>query len=379
MEVIVGVLAGIVVILVVVLVMVLRRPVATVDLKQVSEQLLTLAEQRLQLAAQAGAADLSTKKELIDQQVKAVKEELEKVTNLVRGLETDRQAKFSEITTQIKALGEQTVGLTTATSTLREALANPHTRGQWGERMADDILRLAGFTEGVNYLRQATIEGTGSRPDYVFLLPKGLRLNMDVKFPWQNYFKAMEAASDAERQACERDFLRDVRNKVKEITSREYIDPEGGTTDCVILFIPNDSIYAYIHQTDSTILDDALRNRVVCCSPLTLFAVLQIVRQAVDNFALQKSSNEILSHLGRFKVEWQKFTKSLKTLGDRLTSVQRAYEEVAGPRKRQLERPLARIEALRQQQRLEVAPMLENETLALTEAEETDDIEEDTS
>ena len=32
---------------------------------------------------------------------------------------------------------------------LLRALASPQARGQWGERMADDVLRLAGAREGV--------------------------------------------------------------------------------------------------------------------------------------------------------------------------------------------------------------------------------------
>lgn len=381
MVVLVWILAGsvaVLAVLAVILLLVIRRPVAPVDLNQASEHLLILAEQRLRLAAQAGASDLDTKKQLIEQQVQSVRAEMEKVTTLVHGIEKDREAKFTELATQIKTLGEQAAGLTSATSTLREALASARVRGQWGERMADDILRLAGFIEGVNYLRQKTIEGVGSRPDYVFLLPKGLRLNMDVKFPLDNYLKALEASNDVERDTYERAFLRDVRGRVKEITSRDYIDPEGGTVECVLLFIPNESIYAFVHQTDQSLLDDTVRSRVVCCSPLTLFAVLSVIRQAVDNFALNKASDEILSHLGRFKAEWEKFTVGLKTLGERLTSTQRAYEQVTGPRKRQLERPLARLEELRQQRGLEVAPADDTSSFTIPAAEEVEDHEGNT-
>ena len=371
METAIWVLAGLVAVLLIVVL--IRWPRTTGDLKQASEYLLTLAEQRLKLAVQDGTADLDTKKQLIDQQVQAVKTELEKVTTLVRDIEKDRVAKFAELTTQIKTLGKQAIDLTSATSTLREALASPRARGQWGERIADDILRLAGFIEGVNYLRQATVEGEGTRPDYVFQLPNKLRLNMDSKFPLDNYLKSLEASNDIEKENYERAFLRDVRSRVKEITSREYIDPEGGTVDCVVLFIPNDSIYSYIHQADPSLLDYAVQNRVVCCSPLTLFAVLAVIRQAVDNFALHKASGEILSLLGRFKAEWGKFVNELKILGDRLGSTQRAYDNVTGPRKRQLERPLARLEALRQERGLEVAPADETASLALPEADEIDD------
>ena len=53
-----------------------------------------------------------------------------------------------------------TQALSTSTQSLREALANPKARGQWGERMAEDVLRLAGFIEHVNYEKQTAVEGT---------------------------------------------------------------------------------------------------------------------------------------------------------------------------------------------------------------------------
>jgi len=380
MEVLVWVLGACVVALVVlILALLIRRPGAGVDLKGASEYLLTLAEERLKAAAHAGTADLDTKKQLIDQQLQAVNAELAKITALVHNVEKERKGSFGELTTHIKTLGQQAVNLTSSTSTLREALSSPRMRGQWGERIADDVLRLAGFIDGVNYHRQVTVEGEGSRPDYVFLLPKGLHLNMDCKFPLDNYLKALEATQDAERDRHEKAFLRDVRNRVREITNREYIDPEGGTVDCVLLFVPNDAVFAHVYEADPSLLDYALQNRVVCCSPLTLFAVLAVVRQAVDSFALYKASDELLSHFGRFKAEWVKFVSALKVLGDRLTSTQRAYEQLTGPRRRQLERPLMRLESLRQERGLEPALSDETSLLDITELEEGNGSEEEPS
>ena len=331
-------------------------------LSRASEQFLTLARERLTRETEAGARDLDTRKQLIDQQLASMKGELGKVSTLVQEIERDREAKFGELTTQLRTVGEQTVALTASTVTLREALSSSRTRGQWGERMAEDVLRLIGFVEGVNYRKQATIEDTGSRPDFVFLLPGELRMNMDVKFPLDNYLRFLEGESGPESDRHRAAFLRDVRARIKEITTRDYIDPERGTVDYVLLFIPNESVYSFIHENDPGLLDTALHSRVICCSPLTLFAVLAVVRQAVDNFALQKASEEIISQLGRFDSEWNKFCEALETLGRRIGSVQIAYEQVSGPRKRMLERPLSRIEALRQQRGIDVAPALDEAT-----------------
>ena len=317
-----------------------------------TDEFLKLAQQKLESEREVGAKELEAKKGLIDQQLQRMATELENVGQLVTTLEKDRVEKFGELSKHLKLASEHTATLAQTTSTLREALASTKARGQWGERMAEDILRLAGFIESINYVKQKAIEGVGSRPDFTFLLPKDLRVNMDVKFPLDNYVRFLEAASDLEKTKFRSDFLKDVRSKIKEVTSRDYINPEQNTIDYVLLFIPNEQIYGFIYEQDSLILDDGLRNKVLFVSPLTLFAVLAVIRKAVDSFALEQTSNEILSLLGTFKKQWDEFQKRFEVLGKRIEDTQKEYESLTTTRRRQLEKPLNRIEELRNQRGL---------------------------
>ena len=116
-----------------------------------------LANSQLGAQTKAGAQQLEGKKALIDQQLEAMKTELGKVSSLVNNLEKDREAKFGELTTQLKNASEQTGKLMQTTNKLHEVLASARARGQWGQRMAEDILRLAGFIENVNYLKEKGI------------------------------------------------------------------------------------------------------------------------------------------------------------------------------------------------------------------------------
>jgi DNA recombination protein RmuC len=336
---------------------VLRLIQSKADINAVIDNVLKLAKDKLESERQINVNELDAKKGLIDQQLQSMTGQLEKVSNLMRDLERDRVAKFGQLANQLQATNAQTAALMQTTNTLREALASTKVRGQWGERMAEDVLRLAGFIENVNYLKQKTIEGTGSRPDFTFLLPRQLQLNMDVKFPLDNYLKYLEANSELEKDKFRNDFLRDVKSRIKEVTSREYINPEQNTVDTVLLFIPNEQIYAFIHEQDSSILDDGIKNSVVFCSPITLFAILAVIRKAVDNFTLEQTSNEILSLLGAFKKQWNEFLGKLELVGKRIEDAQKEYEALTTTRKRQLERPLNKIEDLRKQRGLPVAPM----------------------
>ena len=321
-----------------------------------TEEFLKLAKSKLDSERELSARELEAKKGLIDEQLKRMTFELENVARLAKDLEKDRIEKFGELTSQLKSAKEQTAALLLTTTTLREALASTKTRGQWGERMAEDVLRLAGFIENVNYLKQKSLEGEGTRPDFTFHLPRNLKLHMDVKFPLDNYMKFLEAESEQEKSRFRTAFLRDVKARIKEVTTREYINPEQNTLDYVLLFIPNEQIYTFIHEQDSSILDDSIKNRVVICSPITLFAVLAVIRQAVENFALERTSHEILSLLAAFKRQWDAFLKKLELVGKRIEESQKEYDSLMTTRRRKLEVPLNKIEELRTQRQISGGP-----------------------
>lgn len=344
-------------------------------LSKATDEFLKLAKSRLDSEREVSARELEGKKSLIDQQLQNMSVELEKVSRLMSDLEKDRIEKFGQLTSQLKTASEQTAVLMQTTNALREALASTKARGQWGERMAEDVLQRAGFIENVNYLKQKTIDGDGSRPDFTFLLPRSLKLNMDVKFPLDNYVKFLEAGSEFEKASCCKSFLRDVKARIQEVITREYINPEQNTVDYVLLFIPNEQIYGFIHEQDNSILDDSIKNKVIFCSPITLFAVLAVIRQAVDNFALEQTSNQILSLLATFKKQWGEFLKKLETVGKRIADAQKEYDALTTTRRRQLERPLNKIESIRTQRGLTAAPDEDEEYLiAIEKLESEDDI-----
>ncbi|MFC1485590.1 DNA recombination protein RmuC [Candidatus Latescibacterota bacterium] len=319
------------------------------------DTVMKIGREKLESERELTAKELESKKSLIDQQLKTMTAELERMATLVNTLEKDREQKFGELASQLENAGRQTQELIKTTGSLREALVSSKARGQWGERMAEDILRVAGFIENVNYVKQRTIEGVGNKPDFTFMLPRDLRLNMDVKFPYDNYIRFLEAEHDSDRDAFRRQFLKDVRTKIKDIATRDYINPEQNTVDYVLMFIPNEQIYAFINEQDTSILDESIKNKVIICSPITLFAVLAVVRQAVDNFTFEQKSHEMLTLLGKFNVQWQKFTTALRKVGDKIRDANTEYDILISTRKNQLERPLKKIEEIRQQRGLFIA------------------------
>ncbi|MCX5852724.1 MAG: DNA recombination protein RmuC [Deltaproteobacteria bacterium] len=319
-------------------------------LSQNAGNFLKIAGEALSKQTELGDKELEHKKKLIDQTLDAMKSDLKGIQDVIVALEKDREKKFGEISSHLKTASEETSKLQETARELRQALSSTKARGQWGERMAEDVLRLAGFIEGINYRKQKSLDSAGSRPDYTFFLPHDLKVNMDVKFPLDNYLRFVGASSETERDSFKTQFLRDAKSRIKEVITRDYINPEDNTVDYVIVFIPNEQVYAFMIEHDNTLMDEALKQKVILCSPFTLYAILAVIRQAVDNFNLEKTASRILTLLGNFHKQWDAFVKSFERMGKRIEDTQKEYENLTTTRRNQLERSLKQIEELRLQQ-----------------------------
>lgn len=321
--------------------------------------------QREQLGAESQrvreqtAAELAAKKEQIDSRIEQsqteLRSELARLGQLVSNLAQANAERFGQFDQSLRSHAEITRALSDSTRALREAMASPTARGQWGERMAEDVLRLAGFIENVNYVKQTQIDGATGRPDFTFPLPKGHELYMDVKFPMAAYLRYLDADTDAERQAHRAAFLRDVWARVKELAKRDYArESARPSVDYVLMFLPNEQLAGFIHEHDPGLIDDAISQRVVMCSPLTLFAFLGVIRQAYDNFMIEQTSDEILSLIGKFGVEWNKYNAQLDAVKKKFEQLDRQFETLVGTRRRQLEKPLRQLDAVRLERNLPI-------------------------
>ena len=319
-----------------------------------SEEVIKLAHEVLKGETRLGEKELEGKKALIDQSLDLMREELENVQNIIREVEKDREHKFGELANQLKNVAEETSKLEETTDHLRMTLSSSRKRGEWGERIAEDIIKLAGFIEGINYEKQKVMDSVSTRPDYTFFLPQNLKVNMDVKFSLDNYVRYAESDNETDKERHKSQFLKDIKNRIKDVTTRDYINPQENTLDYVLVFIPNEHIYSFIHENDRTIIDEALRSKVILCSPLTLYAVLAVIRQAVDNFNLERTASEILSLLGAFNKQWSMFLKSLEKVGKKIEEAQEEFESLSTTRRNQLERPLRQIEEMRRQKGVDI-------------------------
>ncbi len=293
-------------------------------------QFLELARGEFQKLEKHSGEQLNQKKELIDTS-------LQNITTSILQLNQGTARLHGQVESSTKRIEN----LTETTNQLRQILSSSQARGQWGERMVEDILNLLGMLEGKNYDKQTT-EGS-DRPDFTFHLPKGKRLNMDVKFPITHYEQFLSAEDEPTRATEKKQFLTDIRGHVKAVSGRSYIDPAGGTVDYVLLFIPNESIYSFINQEDHELMDFALEKRIVLCSPLTLYAILSLIRQSVASFAVEQRAGDLQQLVQKFSEQWVKYNEKVESVGKSLATTQKHFDDLNSTRTKALERPMEKI------------------------------------
>ena len=170
---------------------------------------------------------------------------------------------------------------------------------------------------------------------------------MDVKFPLDNWLRFSHAATDDERIKFKKEFERDVKARIKEVQKRDYVSPEEGTLDYVLLFIPNEQVYGFIQEAFPGLVDEAMGQKVVLCSPFSLYAVLGVVRQAFDHFHFTQATQEVLKLIGQFGATYETFKERFTELGERLGKLSELYDDIEQKSFKRLDASVAKIDRVR--------------------------------
>lgn len=331
------------------------------------EESIKLAADRV---AEASSERLGKSAKDIDTSLRSVQESLsqrmQQMDIEIKRLHDQNAEKFGNVDRAVNDLVKRT-------SDLNNVLSSSQARGQWGERMAEDMLRAAGFIEGANYKKQNTIEG-GGRPDYTFMMPPDRVLYMDVKFPMDSYTAFVAAVDQTSRDSLKKDFIAAVRARVTELQKRDYaVVTTEHSLDYVLLFVPNESITGFIHEADPNLIDWALAQKVVLCSPLNLYAFLVVIRQATESFHTEQAASHMMQLMNKFKVQWEKYVKSLDQVKKSFDKMQGELDVLTvGARYKKLAGEVKKIDDLRKQQNVPELPASElaDDEIELQDADE---------
>ncbi len=295
-------------------------------------QLSEMAQAQLKTAQAQAQGDLQMRQHAVEQLVGPLKDQLGRVDQQLMRLNQERRESRGRLEAQLSNLITTGEKLRNETGALVTALRKPNARGRWGQMQLRNVVELAGMVRYCDFLEQSSLgggEGT-LRPDLIVRMPGGKHVVVDAKAPLQGVLDAYEARDDEEREGYLRAHARLLRKHVKALSDKAYWEQLETAPDFVVMFLPGEHLYVAALEADPELLQDAMAQRVLIATPTTLLAMLHAVGYGWQQERVAESAQAI-SELGReLHGRLARLSTLLSTLGSRLNSTVRAYNEAVG-------------------------------------------------
>ena len=255
-------------------------------------------------------------------------------------------AQFERVQQHLKAAEEQLreVGaLGHSINDLNNMLKLPHLRGQFGEASLERL--LADFLPAHMFEIQSTLPD-GGRADAVIQFPDR-RLPIDAKFPREQVLALFESSNESEIEEARHEFVRVMKAETKRI--KAYIQPEHGTTDIALMYLPSETLYM-----------EAVRNReladwlnaqhVFPVSPNTLLMTLQTIALVHKWYEVAVRFEKSRLELAKAQKSFDFFQNQFESVGKSLGKAQEAFDKAST----HLKTYRGRVTALSGQEQLEL-------------------------
>lgn len=278
---------------------------------------------------------LQNQRDSMDKQTKLIWERLENATKVIGDVQ-QHLGGLQEFGKDMKDLSN--------------ILKSPKLRGGLGEQFLYEI--LANSLPKDLYRTQFKFRD-GSVCDAVVLTEKGV-IPIDSKFPMENFKAMIEAENPEKRDSHKKVFIRDVKKRIDEISTK-YILPDEDTTDQAVMYIPSENVYYELIVNTPQIEEYSKQKNVVMASPNTLSYFLKVVLVAYQKQELDKNAGEILKALAGIRVEAEKFNDDLAVLDGHITRTSKSMDNI----KSKFQKLFGKIESIQALESGEDRPLLE--------------------
>ncbi|MGH6947668.1 MAG: DNA recombination protein RmuC [Kiloniellales bacterium] len=274
-----------------------------------------------QAAAQARMADsLHAQERALS---KAVEERLgdfsKKVSDRLQETSKESQTTLTDLRERLAVIdsAQKTITeLSTQVVGLQDILANKQARGAFGEIQLQDLVGSVLPPDAYSF--QSTLSN-GTRVDCLLTLAKPPGpIAIDAKFPLESYEALRAAKDEAAETGARRALAADLKRHVQAIAEK-YILP-GETAESALLFLPSEAIYAELHASFRSVVEESFRRRVWIVSPTTLWALLTTIRAVMKDVRMRDQAHLI-------QAEVQKLLEDVTRLDDRAGRLQRHFAQ----------------------------------------------------
>ncbi|GAB4364452.1 MAG: hypothetical protein Kow0042_03030 [Calditrichia bacterium] len=272
--------------------------------------------------------DWGLQKEEFKHLVEPLEKNLDDLDKQVRELEQKREGAYQRLNQQIFQLGQAYQEMHKTTLTLSQALKSSSVRGRWGEVQLRRIAEMAGMISYVDFSEQVST-GEG-RPDMLIRLPNEGIIPVDSKAPMNAYLDAQQIQDEDLRQQKLSEHARALRNHMKTLSQKAYWSQFQRSPEFVVMVVPYDSGLTAAFERDGKLLEDALDNKVLIVSPVSLLALLKVIAYGWLQLQLAENAQKIAEQGKDLYNRFVIFSGHLADVGKRLNATVQAYNKAAG-------------------------------------------------
>ena len=305
-------------------------------LKEAQPELVRLANETLGKFHETAKGDLNTSKEAVAKLVAPLKENLEAYQKRLYESEKNRNTQLGALREQLDTLSAHSRTLSDETEQLRMILNSSQARGRWGEATLRRVVEAAGLSSHCDFSEQSgSVEG---RPDMIVHLPGGRHIVVDAKTPDLSFLDQLESGDAAQRRLAIEQHGKKMRDTIKALADRNYPQHIDGALDCVVMFVPAESLFSAALEGDPDLIVWAAERRITMATPTSLIALLSSVKvswqyhtQSENARAIAEAAQELYGRLGVFLGHFEKIRKGIEQAGKAYNAAVGSYERSVRP------------------------------------------------
>ena len=307
-------------------------------LKSSNEEFLQLAQESMRQFHVQARADLEKRERSIHTLVEPIKEALLQTGKQIHRIEKERSAAYGNLEKYLDSMSKTQEQLQNETRNLVKALRRPEIRGRWGEMTLKRLVELAGMVEHCDFYEQEQINSKEGavRPDMIIRMADEREIVVDVKTPLDAYLNALESDDEKGREDGLKRHARIVRERVRELSRKAYWQQFEKAPDFVVMFIPGEQFLSAALDIDRTLLEDAIREKVILATPTSFIALLQVIEYGWRQQSLAENAEKIRIMGQDIYNRLATFGEHLARLGKNLGGSVESYNKAVGSLERQV-------------------------------------------
>ena len=269
-------------------------------------------------------------KENLDNMIKPLQTQITEFKKQVADTYNTESQDRAVLKNEINSLKELNEKISKDAINLTNALkGDSKTQGVWGEMVLENVLEASGLRKGFEFEREVSLrtdENETLRPDVVVHLPDNRDLIIDAKTSLVAYERFVNAGDEATKALHLTTHLNSIRAHVEGLANKNYERlKEVNTLDFIFMFMPIEGALAVALEHDSSIYDNAFKNKILLVGPTTLLVAMRAVENVWKFERQNQNAQEIARRAGAMYDKFVGFSDDLMKISKQIDGIQGSF------------------------------------------------------